>query len=274
MPLLLTAATVLAACSSSVRVPGPTGGASDVPPNYPTTVVESAAHRDAARAQWTQLFESYGVPPERRKPPELAPFTHTPTSILGGGPIPLVAAAGAAVENEEGTRLLVREFIAKHADLLGVAAGSLSLENVANAGQLGTRYTFVQAGAPFPIAAPAGRIDFVVSPKAEIIQINDTAIPVGELPATPRIAREAAEKLVLGKTFTYGDIAGRERSVTISDAAGVKASRLVVYARETEAALTIHLAWEVEAGSGGMTWTVYVDAVTGEVVGTRQNFQT
>jgi hypothetical protein len=268
--LLLVAAAVLAACGSSVR-PAVPSGASDVPPNYPTTVVESPEHRKAMEDEWQRLFGAYEIAPERRKTPELEPFTHTPKSTLGAGPIPL--AAGAPAPDEERVRLLLREFVARHAELLGVAANTLSLADVADAGKIGKRYTFVQAGFPHPIAPPWGRLDFVVTPAAEIVQINDTAIPVAEIPEAPRVSREAAVQKVVGMTFTYADIAGRPQTATVSDPAAVAARRLVVYPEQTEAALRIRLAWEVEAGSG-MTWTVYVDAVTGEVVGTRQNFQT
>jgi hypothetical protein len=264
---------VFAACGSSVRTPGPSGGAEGVPDNYPMTIVESTEHRDATRAEWQRLFEAYAVPPDRRKPPDLARFTYTPRSILGAGPIKLATAADSGTPAEQRVRLLLSEFVTKHADLLGVTANSLSLESVTDAGQVGKRYTFVQAGFAYPIEPPAGRLEFVVSPAAEIVQISDTAIPFADLPREPRVTRETAEKQVVGTTFTYGDIAGRQQSVTVSDPKTVHAMRLVVYPNETDAALTIHLAWEVEAGSG-MTWTVFVDAITGQVIAKRQNFQT
>jgi len=241
-----------------------------VPAGYPTTIVESTEHRAATAVEWTRLFESYGVPPDRRKPPDLAPFTHTPQSLLGSGPIPL-ANKGASVDDDS-IRLLVREFIARHAELLGVAAGTLSLESVDDVGGIGHRYTFVQSGFPYPIAPPAGRLLMIVSPTGQIVQLSDTALPSAEVPDTPRVTRAAAEKVVLGTTFTYGDKAGHPQSVTIGDATAVHATSLVVYAAETDAALSVHLAWQVDAGTG-LTWTVFVDAVTGQIVGKRQNFQ-
>jgi hypothetical protein len=265
---------LVAACGSSVRIPGPgNGGTPNVPDNYPMTVVESAEHRNAVSKEWSSLFEAYGVPPDRRKTPELAPFTHTPQSILGAGPIKLATPADTTTPDEQRVRLLLRDFVAKHADLLGVSAGTLSLDSVTDAGQIGKRYSFVQEGFSYPIEPPAGRLEFIVTPAAEIIQISDTAIPFADLPRTPNVTRETAAQKVVGMAFTYNDIAGRERSVTMSDPAAVHATRLVVYPAVTEAALSVRLAWEVEAGAG-MTWTVFVDAITGQVVGQRQNFQT
>jgi hypothetical protein len=273
--LIAVAVVPFAACGSSVRVPGPSGqGGDGMPADYPVTILDSTEHRNAMAAAWARFFDTYGVPPDRRRVPDLAPVTHTPTSFLGIGPVRLLAtsAPGATVDEEQ-VRLLLREFIARNGELFGVAANSLSLEGVASAGQSAKRYDFVQAAYPFPIASPYGRLSIIVTDAGEIIQIDDTAIPVGPLPREPRITREAAQQRVVGMTFTYADIAGREQKTTVDDAAQVVARRLVVYPELTEAAMRVRLAWEVEAGSG-MMWTVYVDAIDGSVVGTRQNFQT
>jgi hypothetical protein len=60
------------------------------------TVLESTEHRDAMAAAWQRFFETYGVPPDRRRVPELAPVTHTPRSFVGIGPVRLAAATGDA----------------------------------------------------------------------------------------------------------------------------------------------------------------------------------
>ncbi|MBI1765719.1 MAG: PepSY domain-containing protein [Acidobacteria bacterium] len=53
----------------------------------------------------------------------------------------------------------------------------------------------------------------------------------------------------------------------------VRVKDLVVYPKQSGNRLSLHLAYPVEVGSG-MTWTVYVDAVTGEELEVRQNFNT
>lgn len=262
----------MAGCGSAVQPAVPAGGHADVPENYPMTIVESAEHRDSMTALWTQLFETYRVPADRRKMPDLQPFTHTPQSMLGTGPINLAGTVTGDIDDER-LRQIVRDFISKNAQLLGVNAPDLSLENVMDSGKLGKRFTFVQTSYSYPIVPPAGRLDMMVSPTGGLIQMSDTAIPVVDLPAQASISAADAESRVVGMTFTYGDIAGRPQSVTISDPKAVSAKRLVVYADEGETALRIWLAWEVEAGTS-MTWTVFVDAVSGKIVAQRQNFQT
>jgi hypothetical protein len=264
----------LAACASGVRTPGDAGqGGSPIPANYPPTIVESADHLETMRAEWQRVLEAHGVPADRRKSPDLAPVTHVPESTLNVGAIPLGQAATQTPLDEERIRLLLRDFIADRAQLLGVSANTLSLESATEAGSSAKRYTYVQGDYRYPILPPDGRLIVVVNTAAEIIQLSDTAIPYAELPAEPRITREGAAKGVLGTTFTYGDIAGRPQKVTVSDPAAVTVQRLVVYPERSDQAIRIRLAWEVEAGSG-MAWTVFVDAITGETIATRQNFQT
>jgi hypothetical protein len=243
-----------------------------VPSNYPPTIVESSEHREAMRAEWMRLFEAYGVPAERRKVPDLQPITHTPQSILGIGPLRIVAANGGQLD-EERLRVLLREFIAKNAQAFGVTATKLSLEEVRDAGSFGKRYVFVQQDFAHPIVPPAGRLEIIANTAGEIVQISDTAIPVVQLPATGTVSREDAAKRVLGMTFTYGDIAGRPQSVTVSDPKEITVKDLVVYPEQLDNAVRVRLAWEVKAGTS-LGWTVFVDAVTGEIVGKRQDFQT
>ena len=269
---LVAAVVPLAACGSSVRTTVPSGGDSSVPENYPVNILDSKERREAAVAAWQQLFKDYGVPAGGQRVPELYPFTYTPQSTLGTGPIRLVPAAGEPLD-EERTRLLLRQFITERADLLGVKPENLSLDGVMNAGQNARKYVFLQAGYPHPIASPWGRLEIIVTNGGEIIQLMDTAVPVVELPVEPRIAREEAQRRVVGTTFTYGDIAGRPQTLTISDPAQVRVEQLVVYPEMTEAALRMRLVWRVMAGEG-LSWTVYVDAVTGETIATVQNFQT
>jgi hypothetical protein len=270
--LALIAALPFAACGRSVNTSVSSPGSGPVPPDYPPTIVESTEHRDAMKAEWLRLLESYGVPAERRKAPDLQPVTHTPHSILGIGPI-RIGTAGAAQLDEERLRLLLRDFVAKNAQVFGVNASRLSLEGVSDGGSFGKRYSFVQQDYAHPIVPPAGRLEIIASPAGDIVQITDTAIPAVQLPTTPTVTREAAGKRVLGMTFTYGDIAGRPQSVTISDPAEISVTDLMVYPEQLETALRIRLVWVVKAGTS-LGWTVYVDAVTGDVVGQRQDFQT
>jgi hypothetical protein len=264
-------AVPLAACGRSVNTPETTTGSTAVPADYPPTIVESAEHLEQMRAAWTSFFETYGVPAERRKMPDFQAVTHTPQSILGIGPFRIAPSTTGALD-EERIRIVLRDFIAKNAELLGVNASRVSLDSVSDAGSFGKRYTFVQRDYSYPIVPPSGRIEIIANQAGEIIQISDTAIPVTRLPAAV-VTRENAAKRVEGMTFTYGDIAGRPQSMTISDPSEIKVNDLVVYPEQLENAIRVRLAWEVKAGTS-LGWTVFVDAITGEIAGKRQDFQT
>ena len=121
---LVAAALPLAACGSSVRTTVPTGGGSAVPENYPVNILDSKERRDAVVAAWQQLFKDYGVPAGGQRVPDLYPFTFTPQSTLGTGPIRLGGTTGGPLDEEQ-TRLLLRQFITERADLLGVRPENL-----------------------------------------------------------------------------------------------------------------------------------------------------
>jgi hypothetical protein len=60
-------------------------------------------------------------------------------------------------------------------------------------------------------------------------------------------------------------------SYKIASRSEVSVKDLVVYPKQEGNRITIHLAYPVEAGQG-TTWTVYVDAITGQEIDVKQNF--
>jgi hypothetical protein len=60
-------------------------------------------------------------------------------------------------------------------------------------------------------------------------------------------------------------------SYKVRDRSEVSIKDLVVYPKPEGNRIRIHLAYPVEVGSG-MTWTVYVDAITGQEIDVKQNF--
>jgi hypothetical protein len=103
--------------------------------------------------------------------------------------------------------------------------------------------------------------------------LDDRFVPVVELPQKPAIAREEAARRVVGRTFTYSDIAGRPQQVRIDNPAEIKVRRVVVAPVEKPDRIEVRLAWEVVAGTS-LSWNVYIDAMTGEEITVVQNFQT
>jgi hypothetical protein len=105
------------------------------------------------------------------------------------------------------------------------------------------------------------------------MQLDDRFVPTVDLPLRPSIERDAAAKRVVGRTFSYTDIAGGQQRSQIAEPSEITVKRLVTLPVEKGDVIEIRLAWEVVAGRS-LSWTVYIDAVTGEEVRVIQNFQT
>jgi len=113
----------------------------------------------------------------------------------------------------------------------------------------------------------------VLSHDGKLMQLDDRFIPIVDLPLKPVTERDVAAKRVVGKVFSYTDIAGREQRLEITAANEVTVKRLVILPIQKGDAVAVHLAWEIIAGKS-TTWTMYLDAMTGEELKVAQNFQT
>jgi hypothetical protein len=61
--------------------------------------------------------------------------------------------------------------------------------------------------------------------------------------------------------------------MSISNLAEVTVNEPVVFPIEKGDSIEVHLAWQLVAGTS-LTWTIYIDAITGEELKVVQNFQT
>lgn len=260
----LIAAFLLTGCETSPQVPG--GGKS----NYPAMIKDSADLRAKAEREWRRMLDSYGVP---QTPPDLYPITNTPRSLLGvSGGIQLLGATPEPGNEAFALRQAMKSFIDRWRDLLGADPATISLVSADESSDT-RRLTFRQGNYAYPVAGNFGEMVAVVSRDGKLMQLDDRLIPVVELPLKPSTERDVAAKKVVGKTFTYTDIAGREQRLDITAASEVSVKRLVILPIQKGDAVEVHLAWEILAGKS-MTWTMYLDAVTGDEIKITQNFQT
>jgi hypothetical protein len=85
-----------------------------------------------------------------------------------------------------------------------------------------------------------------------------------------QLTAEQAVARLTGRTVTYTDPSGNERTYTVAGAPDEVAVReLVVYPKRDTgdpATLALHLAWEVAVSRPKPPLLVYVDAVTGETI--------
>ena len=200
---LMIAAAALAACDSTPKTPNTTAQK-----NYPVIIRESADSRAKAEREWRRLLDAYAV---AQTPPDLHPVIYTPRSLLGvSGGIKLLAAPPERGGESVALREAMKSFLDRWRDLLNADPSAVSLAKGDGAGAA-QRLTYRQANYGFPVVGNYGEITAVVSNDGRLLQLDDRFIPPTELPQRPQVAREDAQKRVVGRTFTYTDIAGHER---------------------------------------------------------------
>ncbi len=253
-----------AGCSASPQVPD------SRKQNYPAIIQDSVERRERADREWRRMLDAYGAPATS---PDLYPVTYTPRSLAGvSGGLQIIPSPPDPAMEELGTREGAKRFIDRWRELIGADPASVSLAEVSPIDG-GQRLIYRQAGFSYPVAGNYGEMIAVITSAGRMIQLDDRFIPLVELPARPAIEREAAASRIVGKTFTYSDIAGRPQQARIDNPADVTVRQLVVLPIEKGNAIEVHLAWEIIAGSS-LSWTVFIDAINGDELKVVQNFQT
>ena len=243
---------------------------STVKQDYPGIIKNSADRSARAEREWRRMLDAYKVP---QSAPDLYPTIFTPRSLLGvSGGIKLLNVSSGSEPESITLREAVKEFIDRWRDLLGAEPAAISLVNADDSSTL-HRYTYRQANYAFPIAGAYGEMSVVVSRDGRLMQLDDRFIPLVEIPSRPQVERDVATRKVIGRALTYSDIAGREQKTQIKGADEVSLKGIVVLPIEKGDAIEVRLAWEVVAGSS-LTWTLYIDAITGEELRVVQNFNT
>lgn len=237
---------------------------------YPAIIKDSAEARAKAEREWRRMLRSNGIPPT---PPDLYPITNTPRSLLGiSGGIPLLSVKPEPGNEPFSRRGAVKTFLDRWRDLIGIDPAYISLTSADVSGD-SERLTYRQANYAYPVAGNFGEMVAVVRMDGRLMQLDDRFVPVVDLPSKPSTDRDIAAKKVLGRTFSYTDIAGREQRIPIGAANEVSVKRLVILPLEKGDSIEVRLAWEIIAGRS-ISWTVYIDAVNGEEIKVVQNFQT
>ena len=238
--------------------------------NYPAVIKDSSDRRAKAEREWRRMLDAYNVP---QTPPDLYPITNTPRSLLGvTNGIKLLAAKPEPGTETFALREAMRAFIDRWRELLAIDPATVSLVGAVVSGDT-ERLTYSQANYAYPLGGNFGEMVAVISRDGRLLQLDDRFVPVVDLPLKPAVERDIAAKKVVGRTFIYTDIAGRKQQTQIAELAEVTVKRLVILPIEKGDAVELRLVWEVTAGRS-LSWTVYLDAVTGEDVRVVQNFQT
>lgn len=247
--------------------------------NYPPVIEASPARAQAAEDTWNQFLSEYKL---SFAAPDLEPILYTPRSLPAGlanqiSLQPLDQKASPALDEAQAKEYL-RRFIDKyHAVLAGdQRASALSLKDIslitfANEGNL-YRAVYRQMNYPYPIGNGYGELRIVLSKAGALLQLSSRLIPAVEFPVRPKLEPATITNKLIGREFTYSNFAGQPLTYKVAQASEINLKELIVFPKVAEQKIKLHLVYPVEVGRG-TTWTVYVDAVTGEEVEVKQNFQ-
>lgn len=269
---LVGIALLLAACTApgQVEVNTPQGRAQ----NYPPVITDTPERRQAAQDAW-QAFRTELRLPEAK--PDLEAVLNTPRTLppelagrinLNARNVPL---------NDLEVKTALRRFIERaFAVLDGGARQSplnlrdLSLVAFSKDGHI-YRAVFHQTGYAFPIVNGYGDLSFTLGKDGSLMQWSSTLIPAVALPLRPEVTAESVVEKLVGRAFNYTTIAGQPQSYRVTERAEISVKELVVYPKLEGSKLEIHLAYPIEVGRS-LKWTVFVDAITGQELGVRQDF--
>jgi hypothetical protein len=246
--------------------------------NYPPVIEDTLQRRQAALAAWKKLTAEFQLPEAiLDQEPVLGGPRALPPEVAGRITLQAKSAAFGELEAKEA----MRRFIERASGFLfpnltndqsqsSIGLKDLSLVSFTDDGTF-YRAVYRQANYPFPISGGYGELRLAAGKNGTLLQLNSRIIPVVDLPTRAEITPQSLMDKMVGREFSYTDIAGQPLSYKVANRSEVSVKDLVVYPKLEGNRITIHLAYPVEAGQG-MTWTVYVDAITGQEIDVTQNF--
>lgn len=274
--ILICLATLLGACAAATRPTSPDRPRAADAPKF-VAVDASDDRRTAALASWRTIVGEQSA--SNSTAPELRPVTATisalPSRLDAPPRMPLVVISDEKSQTEEETRESLRRFIQTASPLIGADPKELSLVEVPDAQNGARTARYRQSAFQYPLRNGYGEVSITFTQDLRVLALSSTAIPDAErlrralVPVAQNLPTFNASAL-LNRAVTYTDRAGAQQTRTLTQADAVNARQLVVYPLQSisnPSTLELHVAWEVAGGGPASTLYVYVDAVTGEVLG-------
>lgn len=267
---LLMAAT---ACAPTVP-PNAAGPRGNVAP-YPVLLTEDSHRTEAATASVNHLLST---PVDRATAPLLQPVTATIESLpTTGTPALYLPKVGAnPTMSEEETRESLRRFLRDWQGPIGAEPAKLSLVERTDQPDGSKIARYEQRAFRYPLRGNYGKLEIRFTSDRRVLNITSTCIPDADKIQTAlsavaiKLKPEDLGQQVTAKEIPYSGTGGTTLKFRPTTNNQLEPHELVTYitdAGQTNA-LAFYVAWEVGI-TGAPFQTVYVDAVSGEVVGTR-----
>lgn len=274
--ILISLAAALCSCAAATRPTSPDRPRAADAPKF-VAIDASDDRRTAALASWRTIVGEQAA--SNSTAPELRPVTATVSALparLDAPPrMPLVVISDEKTQTEEETRESLRRFIQTAAPLIGADPKELSLVEVTEAQNGARTARYRQSAFQYPLRNGYGEVSVTFTQDLRVLALSSTAIPDAErlrralAPVAQNLPAFDASAL-LNRAVTYTDRAGAQQTRTLTQADALNARQLVVYPVQSSSnpsTLELHVAWEVAGGGPSSALYVYVDAVTGEVLG-------
>jgi hypothetical protein len=241
---------------------------------YPQVLRDTPGRRAAAVDAWRAFLKDHSLPDVE---PDLEPILDTPRAlpqglvnqIAIGGNNPNLTAADA--------KEALRHFIEKSRPVLGgpqtklFEVNDLSLTSFTDDGG-SYRAVYRQMSFPFPMANNFGELHLACSKNGRLLQMSSRLVPDLEIHERPTVEPAGLKEKQVGREFTYRSTAGRPMTYKVAGIEVIGIKDPVIYPVVRGQRLVFFIAYPVQMGKG-MTWTVYVDAVSGRELGVHQNFE-
>jgi hypothetical protein len=238
-------------------------------------LTETTDRREAALIAWTKFTTEQGI--TNAPAPELQPVTATIRSLpaFTGTPLYLPKVGDTLPMSEENTRESLRRFIASASSIIGATSQQLSLVQRVDAADGTQRALYEQRPFRYPLRNGYGKLEITFSPDRRVLQINSTCITdIEQLQRAgagtrPHFDAEKVGAQMTDRTFTYKDATGNSHTLTITKGEEIIVRELVIYPiprASDPAIIEFHLAWEMTLKRSSGSLTIYLDAVTDELL--------
>ncbi len=265
---------VVQACAPTVppNASGPRGN--EAP--YPVLLVEDSHRREAAAAAINHIMNSaVGTATAPSLQPVTATIESLPTNTAAVLYLPKVGAN--PTMNEEETRESLRRFIRDWQGPIGADPAKLSLVERVDQPDGSKVARYEQRAFRYPIRGNYGKLEIRFTPERRVLNIVSTCIPDADkiqtalAAVTIKLKPEDAGKQLTTSDIQYSNAGGTKLTFRPTASNTLEPHELVTYITPADGqanALAFHVAWEIGI-TGAPIQTAFVDAVTGQVVGTR-----
>lgn len=262
------------ACAPTVP-PNAAGPRSNLAP-YPVLLAADNHREEAAIAAINHLMNTAV---DGATAPSLQPVTATIESLPAntGTALYLPKVGANPTMNEEETRESLRRFIRDWQGPIGADPAKLSLVERVDQPDGSRVARYEQRAFRYPIRGNYGKLEIRFTPDRRVLNIISTCIPDADkiqtalAAVTIKLKSEDAIKLLTTNDISYSNTGGTSLIFRPTANNKLEPHELVTYITASDSrarTLAFQAAWEFGI-SGAPIRMVYVDAVTGQVVGTR-----